>query len=231
MIHLEDVRFAYTGKEGAGFLLSVDDLRLGRGELAACIGPSGCGKTTLVSLIAGILTPDSGRIAVGGTEVSSLSDAERRRFRAERIGMVFQEFELLEYLSAMDNMLLPFLLRTGRVSSDAKGVARAIAHRLSIDHVLKRSPRRLSQGERQRVSIGRALVTGPGLILCDEPTGNLDPVATRTTLDLLLSQSLQTGATLLMVTHNHTLLSRFDRVIDLGATSSTLQDDRMAVPG
>lgn len=219
MIELERVRFAYAQGAGGGFALSIAGLRLERGEHAACIGPSGCGKTTLVSLIAGVLSPGAGRIVVDGSDVSAMSDAARRRFRAERIGMVFQEFELLEYLSAMDNVLLPCLLRGRGDRQASRREAAALAERLGVGGVLRRPPRKLSQGERQRISICRALVTRPAVILCDEPTGNLDPDATRATLDLLLSQASETGATLLMVTHNHSLLGLFDRVIDMGSAA------------
>ena len=223
MVSLESVRFAYPGP--AGFSLSVPELSISRGERVACIGPSGSGKTTLVNLIAGILLPDDGRVEVDGREMSSLDESARRAMRIERIGMVFQEFELLEYLSAEDNVLLPFHVSGKlRLNGAVRERARSIGSATGISHVLARRPTRLSQGERQRVAICRALVTQPSLILCDEPTGNLDPVTADATLDLLFGQVAKHGATMLMVTHNHAILDRFDRVIDVSEFARAGED-------
>lgn len=215
MVAMEGVRFAYPGRDG--FELVINDLVIARGERIACIGPSGIGKTTLVNLIAGILIPTEGSVRVDGETVSQLSDDARRHLRISTIGMVFQEFELLEYLSALDNILLPFHVSNGlKLDSGVRSRADQIASATGISHVLHRRPRRLSQGERQRVAICRALVTNPALILCDEPTGNLDPATANASLDLLFDQVARCDATMLMVTHNHAILDRFDRVIDLG---------------
>ncbi|MFA6043698.1 MAG: ATP-binding cassette domain-containing protein [Phycisphaerales bacterium] len=213
-VTLEDVTFAYPG---ASFSLRVEELHIHAGEHVACIGPSGSGKTTLVSLIAGLLVPQAGRVLTLGHRMSALPDAERRSVRRSRIGMVFQEFELLEYLSALDNIALAWNLGAATDRGALKIAAIEAAQAAGISHLLARKPRQLSQGERQRVALCRALATRPKLILCDEPTGNLDPTATNAVLDLLLAQARATGAALLMVTHNHTLLPRFDRVIDLAA--------------
>ena len=213
MIAIEDLRFTYGD---GGFDLAVDDLTIDSGEHVACIGPSGTGKTTLVNLIAGILVPERGRVSVDGEDVGLLTDGERRRFRISNIGLVFQEFELLEYLSALENILLPYHV-TPHLSLDPSVTerARVLADSMGIDHVLARRPRRLSQGERQRVAICRALVTEPKLLMCDEPTGNLDPCTAGATLDLLFARVTECAATLLMVTHNHGVLDRFGRVIDV----------------
>ncbi len=213
MIHLADVRFGY----GAGaFALAIDELAIERGQRVACIGPSGAGKTTLVHLIAGILAPERGTIDVAGARVSGLSEAARRALRLTRIGMVFQELELLEYLSALDNILLPHhLARELHVDDAARARATELATATGIAELLPRRPRSLSQGERQRVAIARALVTAPSLVLCDEPTGNLDPDTAGQILDLLFAQAERADATLLMVTHDHSTLDRFDRVVDM----------------
>ena len=238
MIELTDVNFEYEGKRGRhavqpgrSFSLRVDSLFIAQGELVACIGPSGCGKTTLVNLIAGIVTPSRGTVRVNDREVSRMGDAARRRFRLAHIGLVFQEFELLEYLSARENAMLQARLLGGEYRHDAHRSVEALAASLGISHVLDRVPRRLSQGERQRVAMCRALATRPGLVLGDEPTGNLDPDATQGTLDLLFSYAREHRATLLMVTHNHALLDQFDRVIDLRevARSSPVRSDRETV--
>lgn len=215
---LRGVRFAYDGKRGtAPFTLAIDHLELKRGETIACIGPSGSGKTTLVHLCAGILVPNAGEVHLAGQRIDRLSDGQRRQRRAEQIGLVFQEFELLDYLTARDNVLLPYRLIGARRHQlhEARERAQALADRLGIAALLERVPKRLSQGERQRVAIARALVAEPALVLCDEPTGNLDPTSAATVLDMLLGEAKGRGAALLMVTHDHSLLERFDRVIDV----------------
>lgn len=211
MIALEDIHFGY----GTGFRLRIPEFTLETGERVAVVGPSGSGKTTLLNLIAGILTPQSGRISVSGEEVSALSDAERRQFRASRIGFVFQDFALLDYLSARQNILYPYRI-TPALKLDQAAAARAedLAAACGIGDKLDRHPGALSQGEQQRVAICRALVTQPGLILSDEATGNLDPDSKHRILDLLFAQAAAAGAAVLAVTHDHELLARFDRVID-----------------
>lgn len=213
LITIDDLRFSYGE---AGFRLVVDRLDINAGERIACIGPSGTGKTTLVNLIAGILVPDAGRVTVAGEAVSALGDAERRRLRIRGIGMVFQEFELLEYLSALENVLLPYHVTPHlELTPEVRARAEELGRTCGLGHALSRRPRGLSQGERQRVAICRALVTEPRLIMCDEPTGNLDPRTADVTLDLLFAQVAARGTTLLMVTHDHRLLDRFDRVINV----------------
>ncbi|MAB90300.1 MAG: ABC transporter ATP-binding protein [Planctomycetes bacterium] len=213
MIAMEELRFAYGD---GGFELRVDDLAIDAGEHVACIGPSGTGKTTLVNLVAGILVADRGRVLVDGQDLALLADGERRRFRISNVGLVFQEFELLEYLSALENILLPYHV-TGHLVADPPTVdrARGLADSMGLGPVLARRPRRLSQGERQRVAICRALITEPKLLMCDEPTGNLDPRTAGVTLDLLFERVKERDATLLMVTHNHGILDRFGRVLDV----------------
>ncbi|MFT5734633.1 MAG: putative ABC transport system ATP-binding protein [Paracoccaceae bacterium] len=212
----QGVHFRRNDSSGAGdpFELRVENLGLAPGEAVACIGPSGSGKTTLVHLLAGILTPDAGEIHLDGVRIDGLGEAARRALRARSVGLVFQEFELLDYLHALDNILLPIRLSRGDLKAGAQR-ARELSSTLGIAPLLGRVPARLSQGERQRVAIARALVASPSLILCDEPTGNLDPAAAGSVLDLLLSQAREHDAALLMVTHDHTLLQRFDRVIDV----------------
>lgn len=213
IIEMEDVRFAY---EGGSFELSVPSLSIERGGSAACIGTSGSGKTTLIGLMTGILTPDGGRVTLDGEHVSSMPDAQRRALRASRVGLVFQEFELLDYLSALDNVLLPYHISPAlKLTDDVRDRARELGGQCGIGHTLGRKPRRLSQGERQRVAICRALIAEPALLVCDEPTGSLDPRTSASVLDLLFEQASARGATLLVVTHDHAPLDRFDRVIDM----------------
>ena len=213
MIELRDVRFEYTR---GGFSLRVPNLQISPGTRAAAIGPSGSGKTTLLNLISGIEHPSAGRIETAGMRVDNLSPAARRSFRITNIGFVFQDFLLLDYLDVLQNILYPYRLHHDlRLDDAAHARAQRLAADLGIDRLLKRRPDELSQGERQRVAIARALVTAPTLVLADEPTGNLDPATKQHALDLLFEQCNALSMTLLMVTHDHGLLERFDQVVDV----------------
>lgn len=211
MIELRAVQFAYRG---GSFRLDIPSFSMQSGERLAVIGPSGSGKTTLLNLIAGILTPAKGKVEVAGTEVSALADARRRDFRIRNIGFVFQDFELLDYLNVLDNILHPYRISALRLDRSVRERAEGLAERLEVGDKLRRRADDLSQGEKQRVAICRALLPGPRLILADEATGNLDPRNKGRILDLLFDSVADHGATLLAVTHDHELLPRFDRVVD-----------------
>jgi len=196
----------------------VESLSIHGGRHTAIVGPSGCGKTTLLRLIAGILTPRAGTVRLAGEAISGLSDRARRAFRVGSIGMVFQDFALLEYLTALDNILLPYRINPALVlGADARARAQELARQTGIEQTLRRKPRRLSQGERQRVAICRALVTEPRVVLCDEPTGNLDAERSRSTIDLILGEATAAGATAIVVTHDRSLLGAFSNVVDAGS--------------
>jgi len=212
VIEIRDLRFAYPGGE---FRLEVPAFDARQGEKLAVIGPSGSGKTTLLNLVSGIATPERGTVRVADVEVSALGDARRRAFRIRHIGFVFQDFELLDYLDVMDNILHPYRI-TGalRLNAAVRERAGALAARMGIGDKLDRHANDLSQGEKQRVAICRALLPEPRLLLADEATGNLDPHNKRLILDLLFDSVDAHGATLLAVTHDHELLPRFDRVVD-----------------
>jgi len=218
VIDLTDISFEYPG---GAFGLRVESLHVGAGEKVAFIGPSGSGKTTLLNLIAGIAVPQAGLVRVDGREISRASDAARRAFRVASVGMVFQELELLEYLSVLQNILLPYRINARlSLTPAARQVALDLAAAAGISHTLGRRPNRLSQGERQRAAICRSLAARPRIILADEPTGNLDPGTGAAIMDLLLAQASAAGATLVMVTHDHSLLGRFDRTVDVSAFAS-----------
>lgn len=214
MIRLVDVEFGYpTG----GFQLRVSRLGISAGEKVAVTGPSGSGKTTLVHLIAGILVPASGRVEVAGLDLAGLGVDDRQDVRAVKMGLVFQEFELLDYLRVLDNILLPFRLTSAlELDDDVRRRAEAIAVSVGLGDKLRRYPGELSQGERQRVAVGRALITRPTLLLGDEPTGNLDPVNRDHIIDTLFEYADETHAPLVVVTHDHELVPRFDRAVDVG---------------
>jgi ABC-type lipoprotein export system ATPase subunit len=212
MIHIKDLKFHFPGGQ---FRLNIPDFQVARGEKVAVIGPSGSGKTTLLNLIAGIIIPLDGIIGVDNAQVSALGDQERRDFRISNIGFVFQDFELLDYLNVLDNVLHPYRI-TGALKLDKAVRARAesLTQDMGIGDKLKRNPEHLSHGEKQRVAICRALLPQPKLILADEATGNLDPDNKTLILDLLFKAVNDQHATLLAVTHDHDLLKGFDRVVD-----------------
>jgi putative ABC transport system ATP-binding protein len=217
MIEVSNVTFSYRGGD---FRIEIPKLEIEAGEKVAVIGPSGRGKTTLLHLLAGVLVPSAGSISVAGTEVSALPREDRQDYRALRMGMVFQEFELLEYLDVLDNVLLPYRI-SPVLTLDDKACERAgaLVQEVGLSGERRRYPRHLSQGERQRIAVCRALVTRPAILLGDEPTGNLDPDNRDHIMDTLCRYSDETKAPLVVVTHDHELLGRFDRTIDVSGFS------------
>ena len=212
MIELEKIHFAYPHST---FSLGIDMLVIPKHQTTAIIGPSGFGKTTLLNLLAGILAPDKGAVVINDTRIDLLSDDAKREFRIKHIGFVFQDFRLLEYLNVADNIKLPYRInRALSKPSDLDVRVSLLASQLGIKQYLKQYPAALSQGEKQRLAIARALVTNPEIILADEATGNLDPENKQLILDLLLNEARERQAALVAVTHDHGLLTHFDQVID-----------------
>jgi ABC-type lipoprotein export system ATPase subunit len=212
MIELNALQFNYRGGD---FSLRIPELRIAHREKVAVVGPSGSGKTTLLNLIAGIDVPQRGQLTVCKAALHDIDDAARRDFRIIHIGFIFQNFELLDYLNVLDNILHPYRIsRALKLDAKVRERARALASQMGLGHMLRRHSDELSQGERQRIAICRALLPGPQLILADEATGNLDPDNKQLILDLLFSAVDHQDATLLAVTHDHDLLPNFDRIID-----------------
>ncbi len=213
MIQVKNLAFGYPRSH---FRLEVPSLAFAPSEKTALVGPSGCGKTTLLNLMGGILVPGAGTVRVGDLSLGDLSDAARRHFRITQVGFVFQDFGLVEYLNVLDNILLPCFVHAGRaLDADVRARARALVADVGLAEREAARVSTLSHGEKQRVAICRAVLNNPPYMLADEPTGNLDRDNTAHILDLLFAQADSTNATLVVVTHDHTLLERFDRVVDL----------------
>lgn len=218
-ICVSGLTFSYPAGD---FTIRIPDLRIKPQEKVAFIGPSGSGKTTLLKLLSGILKPNTGQVTVGDFSVSSGSEADCSAYRLKNMGMVFQEFELLEALTVRENILLPFILEPALGDPEAfEGELARLSRRAGIGKYLDRKPKRLSQGERQRVAICRALILSPPMILADEPTGNLDPSTRESVLDLIEEEIQRLSATLVAVTHDHDILKRFDRVVDFATFLET----------
>jgi putative ABC transport system ATP-binding protein len=233
MIEFRDVSFRYQGgvtstSSATGFssfAMHIQTLAVDRGERIALVGPSGSGKTTLLSLVAGILRPESGTVRVDDLDFSRLGDTAIRQFRIDRIGQVFQSFELLDYLSIIENVMLPWYIgqgsqKVGSQKMDSRRRAHELLEEVGLASRASDRPDQLSQGELQRVAVCRAMLNHPPLLLADEPTGNLDQVNKQRVVDLLLQQAQQQDSTLLMVTHDQSLLGRFDTVLDIHSISS-----------
>jgi putative ABC transport system ATP-binding protein len=213
MIKCENLRFTYPAES---FQLAIETFSVEKGESVALIGPSGCGKTTLMNLVSGILTPEGGQVIVNGVVVTELPMAARQRFRLGTIGLVPQNFELLDYLTIRENILVPCRVSSQlRLTGEIESRCGDLAERAGIAAHLDKFPRQLSQGERQRAALCRGLVTSPPLLLADEPTGNLDPENQDKIVSLLLGEAARIGASVLMITHDPVLLPRFDRVVEV----------------
>jgi len=214
MIDIKDLRFAYPGSNGA--LLNVTRLTVEPGEKVMLRGPSGSGKSTLLNLIAGILAPQSGSIRICGEEIATKNDTAARDFRINHIGFIFQDFALLDYLTVKDNILLPYRLNPSlSLNAAVRSRASQLLADLGIAEKSSAFPARLSFGERQRAAIARAMITSPKIILADEPTANLDRANALKTIELILSSAASNNAGLVVVSHDDSLASYFDRVIDI----------------
>lgn len=214
MIQAEKV--SYTVNLGSNTLpiLHNVSLTIREGESAAIIGRSGSGKTTLLGLLAGLDLPTAGDILLDGQMITTLSEDERASLRAQRVGFIFQSFQLLPTLTAMENVMLPIELSG---ISDAKPKAEALLERVGLAQRMLHTPRQLSGGEQQRVAIARAFAVAPKILFADEPTGNLDTHTGEAITELLMNLNQEQGTTLVMVTHDQQLADRCQRVFVIEA--------------
>ncbi len=210
MLELKNVKKAFIQPDGSKTpILDLPEYNLKAGEQAALIGPSGCGKTTLLHIIAGIVRPTSGSVKIDGVEITKFSEATRDRLRANKVGYVFQTFNLLPAFSALENVMLGMAFSSGRASSTR---ARELLQRVGLGHRLSSRPKMMSVGEQQRVAVARALANRPKILLADEPTANVDPANQQQVIDLIRNNCRQEGVALLLVTHAMNVAEQFERV-------------------
>ncbi len=202
-----------TAEGGLGILEGIS-LEINPGEAVAIVGASGSGKSTLLGLLAGLDVPSTGSIRVGGEDITRLDEDARARLRGRMVGFVFQSFQLLPGLTAVENVMLPLEIRGDR---DAAARARDYLGRVGLAERLAHYPRQLSGGEQQRVAIARAFACAPRLLFADEPTGNLDAATGARVIDLIFALQAEQGATLVLVTHDERLAARCDRRLTLEA--------------
>ena len=213
MIRLNSVTKTYAGPDAPVIALDSIEFSLERGEFVAVVGPSGSGKSTLLYTIGGLLQPDAGEVLFDSVPVYQLSKADRARLRVMELGFVFQTFNLVPYLSCLENVSFPALL-AGCSRREAKDKAEHLLARLGMSARARHQPGQLSVGERQRVAVARAMVNAPRLLIADEPTANLDAGAASHVLDLLLEISGE-GQSILMVTHDRFLADAAQRVVEI----------------
>ncbi|MBQ2999076.1 MAG: ABC transporter ATP-binding protein [Clostridia bacterium] len=211
MLKAEKIDYSYGDHE----ILHGVDLLVEDGEFVSIMGESGSGKSTLLSILAGNLRPASGRVLLGGRDLSAMSERELARLRCTEIGFVYQEFHLIPTLRAAENILLPNYLARGDAKEGKKKMAE-LAERMSISHVLSSFPEEMSGGECQRVAIARALLYSPSILLMDEPTGNLDSVATEKVMTLLSELNRELSLTMIQVTHSELTAQYGTRIVHFG---------------
>ncbi len=211
LVRIEQVSKVY--RDGQREVVALRDLSLTvePGEWVAIVGPSGCGKSTLLNLVAGLDRPTAGRVRVGGVDLGALDEEALARWRRGAVGIVFQFFQLLPTLTALENVQLPLALAR---RSGASRKARQLLEAVGLGHVAHRLPSELSGGERQRVAIARALANDPQLLLADEPTGNLDSETGAAVLDVF-ERVWRTGTTIILVTHDHDVAARAQRIVEI----------------
>jgi putative ABC transport system ATP-binding protein len=204
-------------QSGERSLTVVQDIsfEIPRGEFVAIVGPSGSGKTTLLGLLAGLDTPTSGRVILDHDNISLMSEDDRARVRGEKVGFVFQNFQLIPTLTALENVQVPLELRGGNNGTSPNERARDLLSRVGLKERMGHFPAQLSGGEQQRVAIARAFVNQPAILFADEPTGNLDAATGARVIELIESLNRESGTTVVLVTHDQALAERATRIIRL----------------
>jgi putative ABC transport system ATP-binding protein len=214
MIHVQHVFKSVTDSTGTLTILRDIDFTLNKGDTAAIVGASGSGKSTLLSIVAGLDTPSSGTVHIDGVDLFALDEDQRAALRAQKVGFVFQSFQLLGNLTALENVMLPLELSGRR---DARATATHMLQRVGLGERLASYPKVLSGGEQQRVALARAFVVKPAVLLADEPTGSLDFATGATIMELMFELNRELGTTLVLVTHDRGIAARCERRITIEA--------------
>ncbi|MBA2363200.1 MAG: ABC transporter ATP-binding protein [Chloroflexia bacterium] len=232
IVEARNVSKSYRTEEDEVVVHALRDVSLAveRGEIVAIMGPSGCGKTTLLNVLSGLDSIDSGEILIAGRQLHSLSDAKRTDYRARSMGFIFQSFNLMPVLSSVENVELPLLVSGVRVDVARKRALETLDH-VGLADRAKHKPNQLSGGQQQRVAIARALVNQPAIVWADEPTGNLDSDTSREVLDLLLGLNRDNGQTFVIVTHDASVGALANRIVEVkdGQIVSHSGEPRQAV--
>lgn len=216
IIKIDSVRFHWSKK--SCFKIFVPNFEINKGEKVLLLGESGSGKTTLLSLICGFLNPLSGSISINGSAINKLSSKTKDEHRADNIGIIFQQFNLLPYANVVDNIVLPLYfskVRSANVTNQRESALNLCKQLRLPDDIDQYKASSLSVGQQQRVAVARALIGNPSLVIADEPTSSLDTDAQQIFLDLMFEQISNNKSTLLMVSHDRSLAERFDRLIDI----------------
>src|SRR5215212_2025640 len=212
MVEAHGVRKAYAAGGVCVHALRGVDLRILRGEMVAIMGPSGCGKTTLLNCLSGLDEFDAGEVMVGGESISGMPDRKRTRFRAERMGFVFQTYNLIPVLSAVENVELPLLV-AGAKPREARRRAMSVLGTVGVPEQANKRPNEMSGGQQQRVTVARSLVNDPAIVWADEPTGALDSETSAEIVDLLVRLNREQGQTFVLVTHDASVAGRAHRIV------------------
>lgn len=210
IIRVENLSKQVVSPEGPLVILDDIDFSIAKGESVAVVGASGSGKSTLLGLLAGLDTPTQGRVWLAGVDLNSLDEDGRALLRAQRVGFVFQSFQLLTGLTALENVMLPLELAGSKGST---ATARDWLVRVGLEHRLRHYPKHLSGGEQQRVALARAFAPSPRLVLADEPTGNLDAATGQQIIDMMFDLNARQGTTLVLVTHDEAIAARCARIL------------------
>ena len=225
MIKTVDLGKTVSTSEGPLTILKGIDLEIKQSESVAVVGESGSGKTTLISLLAGLDTPTCGQILLGPHEITAMDEEQRARVRGEMVGFVFQTFQLLATLTALENVMLPAELKGDPAAASS---ARELLDRVGLSHRLRHYPNQLSGGEQQRVAIARAFASSAEVLFADEPTGNLDTATGQHIINLIFDLNREFGTTLVLVTHDQRLAERCDRLIRIASGELMISDSQYA---
>jgi len=223
MLEVSEVSKVFSISSKELHVLKNISFKVNNGETVAIVGPSGSGKTTLLGICAGLDIPSHGEVSLAGVRLSSLDEDDRAYLRNQKVGFIFQNFQLLSTLTALENVMVPLELRGGEISSKDKALS--LLKRVGLGDRVDHFPSQLSGGEQQRVALARAFITEPSILFADEPTGNLDEETADEITDLIFKMNEEVGTTLVMVTHNQALAEMTDRILYL--KSGELVEDKI----